>query len=577
MRSSLLLSLSAAIVTVAGHSPTAKLNGVTYNGLYKDQVEFFWGIQYGQDTGGSNRFKPPKPFVPEHGCTVEATRPRAACPQEKGTNSLPLYLGNITEISEDCLLLNVARPNGTTASSKLPVMVYIHGGSFVAASKDEPASQPGGLILQSVEIGRPILHVALNYRLGVFGFAQSEALNKEGSENAGLRDQRLALEWVHKNIAAFGGDPSKITIHGQSSGGLAMGMQTVAFGGRKPAPFNQIIAQSQVLEGGITGNFTRDAMKRVTNVTSCNTTDVQSPATIRCLRGLSTSDLLKAQLDTYTSGPQANIGDEWLPVVDGDFLPAPPSELLATGQHYNVTTMIGWCEDDAQIFPDPLPSNASAVRQYFRQYLPGYTEQNLDHLLNLYPISDFHSSYFPNGTIQVTAQGYRTGRILRDIALTCQPFYFGEALAKSGNDVYYYVTNQTILTPILNHYGIYGYGKVHTSDFAYMFGNLSHYDIYDLPFHPEPADYALKDRASRSWASYAALGYPSVGGKGTLEGWKKGDNKDANYGVYVMGGPNEGYSGKGGKKATVEAMKLQKLQDRCSFLNRPDSIKQDGY
>ncbi|KAK4503920.1 hypothetical protein PRZ48_004835 [Zasmidium cellare] len=577
MRSLLILALPAVLVAAAGHSPTAKLNGVTYNGLYRQEVEFFWGIQYGQNTGGANRFKPPKLFVPEHGCTVEATSPGPACPQEKGTNSLPLYLGNITEISEDCLLLNVARPNGTTASSKLPVMVYIHGGSFVAASKDEPASQPGGLILQSVEIGRPILHVALNYRLGVFGFAQSDSLKKEGSENAGLRDQRLALEWVHQNIAAFGGDPSKITIHGQSSGGLAMGMQTVAFGGKKPAPFNQIIAQSQVLEGGITGNFTREAMKRVANATNCNTTDVQSPATVKCLRSLSTEDLLQAQSDTYMSGPSANIGDEWLPVVDGDFLPAAPSELLATGRHYNVTTMIGWCEDDAQIFPDPLPSNASAVREFFRDYLPNYTEANLNTLLNLYPVSDFQTSHFPNGTVEVTAQGYRTGRILRDIALTCQPFFFGDALAKSGNDVYYYVTNQTILTPILNYNGIYGYGKVHTSEFAYVFGNLSHYDIYDFPFHPKPEDYALKIRASRSWASYAALGRPSVEGKGTLEGWRKGDNEDENFGVYVLGGPSEGYSGEGGRESSREAVKLQKLQERCGFLNRMDVVRQDGY
>lgn len=97
-----------------------------------------------------------------------------------------------------------------------------------------------------------------------------------------------------------------------------MGMQTVAFGGKKPAPFNQIIAQSQVLEGGITGNFTQDAWKRLTNATTCNTTDVQSTSTVKCLRVLSMADLLQAQLDTYSSGPAANIGDEWLPVVDGD-------------------------------------------------------------------------------------------------------------------------------------------------------------------------------------------------------------------------------------------------------------------
>lgn len=219
MRCASLLLVFSALAAATSQRPSAEVNGVTYNGLHKEDVEFFWGVQYGQDTGGANRFKPPRPYEPEAGCTIEATSPGAACPQQQGAQLIPLYLGNVTEISEDCLRLNIARPNGTTASSKLPVMVWVHGGSFIGASKDDPATQPGGLILQSVKIGRPVMHVALNYRLGVFGFAQSDALEKEGSENAGLRDQRLAIEWVHKNIATFGGDPEKITIFGQSSGG----------------------------------------------------------------------------------------------------------------------------------------------------------------------------------------------------------------------------------------------------------------------------------------------------------------------------------------------------------------------
>lgn len=90
------------------------------------------------------------------------------------------------------------------------------GGSYIVGSKDELTSQPGGLIIESVNSGMPVIHVSINYRLGIFGFAKSQALSKQ---NAALRDQRLALEWVKDNIAAFGGDPANITIHGQSSGG----------------------------------------------------------------------------------------------------------------------------------------------------------------------------------------------------------------------------------------------------------------------------------------------------------------------------------------------------------------------
>lgn len=198
-------------------------------------------------------------------------------------------------------------------------MVYIHGGSFIAASKDDPVSQPGGLILESVANGQPVIHVSINYRLGIFGFAQSDALKVEGSENAGLRDQRLALEWVQQNIAGFGGDPDNITIHGQSSGGLAVGMQIMAYGGSKPAPFHKAISQSQLLEAGITGNFTRDAMHRViANITECSKADQQSTAAVECLRGLQMEELLRAQTNVHLEDPGHNVGDEWLPVVDGD-------------------------------------------------------------------------------------------------------------------------------------------------------------------------------------------------------------------------------------------------------------------
>ncbi|KAM3420379.1 Carboxylic ester hydrolase [Cercospora zeina] len=128
------------------------------------------------------------------------------------------------------------------------------------------------MILQSVAHGHAVISVQINYRLGVFGFAQSDALKQECSENAGLRDHRLALEWVQRNIAAFGGDPHNVLIHGQSSGGLAIGMQMMANGASKPQPFHKAIGQSRILEGGITATFTRDAMQAVVDYTKCNTT-----------------------------------------------------------------------------------------------------------------------------------------------------------------------------------------------------------------------------------------------------------------------------------------------------------------
>lgn len=98
-----------------------------YQGISSNGIEMFLGIPYAQDTSGRNRFKPPRPYVPARGSTIDATRPGPACPQPLGQISPPLVLGNITEVSEDCLNLNVVRPQGYD-DQKLPVMAWIHGG-----------------------------------------------------------------------------------------------------------------------------------------------------------------------------------------------------------------------------------------------------------------------------------------------------------------------------------------------------------------------------------------------------------------------------------------------------------------
>lgn len=148
---------------------------VTYNGLTRNGLDVFLNLRYGEDTSGENRFKPPRPHVPAAGSVVEATSFGAACPQPPNSLAPPLTLTNITRTSEDCLNLNVVRPDGTQPASKLPVLVFIHGGSFWTGSNQEITTTPDGLIIQSVEAQLPIIHVAINYRLGgkslVFGGA----------------------------------------------------------------------------------------------------------------------------------------------------------------------------------------------------------------------------------------------------------------------------------------------------------------------------------------------------------------------------------------------------------------------
>ncbi|GAB7328670.1 hypothetical protein MBLNU13_g00597t2 [Cladosporium sp. NU13] len=539
-------------------------NHVTYRGTHKDGVEAFLGIKYAHDTSGANRFKAPKPFTPSPGSFISADRPGPACPQDVsvGEDFLPLYLTIFRDTSEDCLSLNVNRPNGTRKGDMLPVMVFIHGGSYIVGAKDELTSQPGGLIIESVNNGLPVIHVSLNYRLGILGFAKSAALS---TQNAALRDQRMALEWVQENIAAFGGDPDNITIHGQSSGGLSVGLQIMAYGGSKPVPFHKAIAQSQVLEPGLTGEFTDNAMARVLNASTCNTTSADSQAAIDCLRTLSAKDLIKLQTDTVVGSE--NIGDIWLPTVDGDILPSAPSQLLSEGRFAAITTIMGYTEDDTAPFTDIIIKTANQTEKFFRDYAPAMSDANLQHLLSLYPVEEFAA----NPSANLSAEFYRSARILRDILMVCEPLLYGQALAQRGQKVYYYDQNQTVVDGPLESLGLPGLGVVHTSEFAYMFNNISHYDINDYSYNPTASDKRLAIRETRSFSTFASLGQPSLKGHGTLEGWEPAFGSGNETGVFVIGSDEEGLHSLHDESSVIGR---QRLEERCAFINSPEVVAQ---
>lgn len=438
----------------------------------------------------------------------------------------------------------------------------------------EPTFKPDGLVRQSVEGGHPIIHVAMNYRLGFFGFAQSDSLKEEGSENAGLRDQRLAIEWVRANIDIFGGDPENITIFGQSSGGLAIGLHILAYGGTKPLPFQKGIAESQSLEPGITGNFSRDAMSALTEYVGCNTTDLQAPETITCLRGMDTDTLLDAAITTYASDISHNVGDIWLPVVDDDFLPAPPSQLISEGRFGNATFMTGWTQDDMNFYTNVSIATADDTYNFVRLYLPAMPEQSLEALLGLYPVAEFA----PPSATNLTAEFYRAARIFRDILMVCPSLHLGAAMHEThGPPVYHYDFNQTILEPILEHtINVSHLGRVHTSEFAYVFGNVQAYNNSGNPINLTASDYALQQRASRSWSAFAASGHPTQEGEVTVQGWLDAYSAPNQTHVMTIGGPWEGWWPLGGV-GSPEVVQQQKLVERCAFFNSPEVIRYLQY
>ena len=349
-------------------------------------------------------------------------------------------------------------------------------------------------------------------------------------------------------------------------------MQILAYGGNRPAPFQQGICESQALEPGITANYTVNAWAQTVALTACNAGNPNSESTLQCIRNLSLDTLLNATVTEYQADG-SNLGDIWLPAVDGDFLPAAPSELLASGRFSKVRAMFGWTQNDATYFTDTSIATPNDTEAAIVSYLPNLNSTNLETLLSLYPITEFSATPSAN----LSAEFYRSARIVRDVLLACEPMLLGHALHSAGNDVYYYLQNQTILTPSLDASDHPGLGVIHTSELAYVFGDLSHFNISGVVYEPKAEDYVTRDRQSRSWSSFAAVGRPSVVGKDTLGGWEPayqvGSKETRLFVVNYASGGLSALSGSGAKEAVAK----QRLEERCAFINRADVIKQVGF
>ena len=202
----------------ASSAPQVKTGSGMVEGREDGEVRVFLGIPYAASPVGDLRWKPPSATAKWTGVR-KATEFGTHCMQGKVFGDM-----NFRDAggSEDCLFLNVWVP-AKTSVAKLPVMVWIYGGGFVAGSTSE-ARQDGTTLAQ-----QGVIVVSMNYRLGVFGFFVHPELVKESGRNAagnyGLLDQVAALQWVHDNIAAFGGDPGNVTIFGESAGSFSVSAQ----------------------------------------------------------------------------------------------------------------------------------------------------------------------------------------------------------------------------------------------------------------------------------------------------------------------------------------------------------------
>ncbi|RHZ58020.1 uncharacterized protein CDV56_107946 [Aspergillus thermomutatus] len=230
-------SATLALPEIAARTKQGVMHGVQVHG----KVDAFLGIPYAKPPIGDLRFRPPQPLddTGDNQIIRNATQFGPVCYQFRYKTVLGDNLAPTTPESEDCLSLNIFTPRARRASKLLPVLVWLYGGAFNEGGASVPLFNPTGLVANHPEL----IVVTLNYRLNVFGFPNSPAIPID-QQNLGIRDQRAALEWLRENLAAFGGDPTRITLGGQSAGADSAALLTYAF---KDDP----IVQGLILQSGI--------------------------------------------------------------------------------------------------------------------------------------------------------------------------------------------------------------------------------------------------------------------------------------------------------------------------------------
>lgn len=300
--------------------PRIKTNLGIVEGLYDSGIMVFKGVPFAAPPVGDLRWKAPQAAAPWNG--VLETKKFGPRPMQRPIYGDMMFRSEM--ISEDCLYLNIWAPAGS-ANDKLPVLVYYYGGGFVAGDASEYRYDGESMAR------RGIVTVTVNYRLGVFGFLAHQELSWESSEGAsgnyGLLDQAAALKWVSENISAFGGDPRRITIAGESAGSISVSALMAS-------PLSRDLIAGAIGESGSILASLRAVPLKVGEDRGAVFAGLASAKNIKELRRISASKLLEIAADKEFQ--------LFSPVIDGYFLPDDTEKIFEAGNQAQVPLLAGW-------------------------------------------------------------------------------------------------------------------------------------------------------------------------------------------------------------------------------------------
>lgn len=457
-------------------------------------VDKWFGIPFAQPPVGELRFKAPVAITERSSALKNATTFGNACPQPPANLGAPM--------SEDCLFLNVWRPAGRL-DKKLPVLFWIHGGAYTNGAASMPDYDGTELVRRSAAIGKPVIFVSTNYRVNTFGFLSSAHQPPEDL-NAGLLDQRMALEFVQDNIAAFGGDPQKVTIWGQSAGAGSVQAHFIypadrplfraGIGNSPTGPFKTSPPASTYDRPGLPFN-------RLLSQTGC--TGSMSP--VDCLRAVPFETLLNVSNTMVSSTLNHQL---WQPSIGpaGSMMTELASSKIARGDFLSLPFMSGTNVNEGNGFSTSLrnlrltgQAQASAFNNFIRALVidnTTLTQNVLDEFDDLFPENDptlgapFNTgdSLYDRGAAFYTDQMFLSGRrFFLEHGASRQPmfaYYFREFIP--GND------------PTL--------GVFHASELPLLFGSTASFPSIEVDFATQMKDFWITFvndlNPGRAWPRY---------------------------------------------------------------------------
>jgi len=458
-------------------SLVATASGVV-RGAVDGEQRAFLGIPYAAPPTGALRWKPPQRHEPWTS-PRDATAFGSACAQPVvDASGRPAVLG-----SEDCLYLNVYAPaNNDTA---LPVLVFLHGG----ASRNGAGSDYDASSFSSK--GRVVV-VTLNFRLGVFGFLAHPELAAESPDSAsgqyGLLDQRFALDWVRQNIANFGGDPSNVTLAGQSSGASSVCNQLASplAGGL----FHKAIMQSGACSSPSTS--VPQAQAEAAGTTFAQNVGCSTAAVPACLRGIDMATLVSAPA---TENVGSGLG--WAPAIGGASLPRASADVMHAGDFHKVPVLVGTNREDYRVFValQELAQGGPIVAAQYVGMVNGTFGPRASAVLAAYPLSDY------------AAPDQAQAALFTDLAFACPTHTTTDAFSAQVETYAYEFDDPTAPTQVPALF--IEQRSYHGAELTYLYRQRMSAFGFGTVVALGAGQQALADLMIAYWSAFAATGNPN--------------------------------------------------------------------